>query len=322
MTTLFYRYSRLSILAVFLLVAAGLAAFFTLGRQEDPSLTERYGAITTVFPGASAERVEALITDPIERALLELSEVEELNSNSRSGVSIITLDIREDLTGAQVDQAWNRVREQINGVTPFLPEGTIAPDIDRFYTGAATLIVSLQWDSDTEPNTAILSRLARDLEDRLRNVSGTDETRIFGEVEEEIRVLVDPDALAPLGLTVDDVARLVASSDAKTPAGELRGEGVNLSIEIAGEFDSLDRIRSVAIAEDSNGGFVRLSDIADVEKGARTPVRSLAMVNGEQSVLVAAYLQPELRVDQWTERARSVVAGFAEETYGVAVRLC
>lgn len=319
MTTLFYRYSRLSVLAVLLLVAAGAAAFLTLGRQEDPSLTERYGAITTVFAGASAERVEALITDPLERALMELSEVEELNSVSRSGVSIIGLDIREDLTGAEVDQAWNRIREQVNGVTPTFPAGTIAPDIDRFYTGAATLIVALQWDDSSTPNMAILSRLAQDLEDRLRNVPGTDETQLFGEIEEEIRVIVDPDALAPLGLTISDVARLVASSDAKAPAGELRGEDVNLGIEIAGEFDSLDRIRSVTIAETPDGGFVRLSDIADIEKGARTPERSLAVVNGTRTVLVAAYLQPELRVDQWTSRARALVEDFAAETHGVSV---
>ena len=321
MTTLFYRYARLSVLAVFLLVAAGAAAFFTLGRQEDPSLTERYGSITTVFPGASAERVEALITEPIEQALLELSEVEDLKSNSRSGVSIITLDIAESLSPTEVDQAWNLIREQINSVTPFLPQGAVSPDIDRFYTGAATLIVSLEWGENDTPNMAILSRLAQDLEDRLRAVPGTDETQVFGEAEEEVRVLVDPDALAPLGLTINDVSRLVASADAKTPAGELRGEGVNLNIEVAGEFDSLDRIRSVVIAETDDGQFVRLSDIADVEKGAQTPPRSMSFNNGERAVLVAAYLQPELRVDQWTARARGVVEAFSGDTYGVDVEI-
>ena len=60
MSTIFVRYSRLTILAVILLVAAGMSAFFSLGRQEDPSLIERYGVVVTAFPGASAERVEAL----------------------------------------------------------------------------------------------------------------------------------------------------------------------------------------------------------------------------------------------------------------------
>ncbi len=69
MSTIFFRYSRLTILAIILLVAAGMGAFMSLGRQEEPSLVERYGLVVTAAPGASAERVEALITTPIEDAI-------------------------------------------------------------------------------------------------------------------------------------------------------------------------------------------------------------------------------------------------------------
>lgn len=269
MSTLFYRYSRLTALAVILLVAAGLGALMSLGRQEDPSLTERFGTIVTVFPGASAERVEALITEPLEDAIHELAEINETSSNSRSGISIISVQVREDLNPVEVDQAWTLVREQVESVRPQLPAGASAPDVNRQYIGAATMIVALSWDGRGEENMAILSRLAEDLEARLRNLSGTEETRVFGEVEEEIRVLADPDTLAALGLTIADLARLTASADAKAPAGEVRSDSVDLNVEIAGEFDSLDRIRSIALAEGPNGSFVRVGDVAEVEKGAR-----------------------------------------------------
>lgn len=319
MSTLFFRYARVTILAIILLVAAGLAAFFTLGRQEDPSLTQRYGNIVTVFPGASAERVEALITDPLEQAILELAEIDELESESRNGVSIIQISMREDLSPGEVDEGWTLVREQVDSVRPTLPSGASQPDVTRFYMGAATLVVGLTWPEGQEPNLAILSRLAEDLQDRLGNLSGTDETRVFGAPEEEIRVLVDPDAAAALGLSVGEVAQLVASADSKTPAGELRNGEVNLSVEIAGEFDSLDRIRSVPVAETPEGDFVRLADIADVEKGVRTPAATASFHNNRQSVIVAAYLQPELRVDAWSARAMEVVNAFAAETHGVDV---
>ncbi len=106
MSTLFFRYSRLTVLAVILLVAAGIGALLTLGRQEDPSLTERFGLVVTAFPGASAERVEALVTEPIENAIHELAEIEDTSSTSQSGVSVVHLQIREDLNATQVDQAW------------------------------------------------------------------------------------------------------------------------------------------------------------------------------------------------------------------------
>jgi multidrug efflux pump subunit AcrB len=319
MATIFYRYSRLSILAVLLLALAGTGALLTLGRQEDPSLTERFGVIVTSFPGASAERVEALITDPIEQSIRELPEIDEVTSTSRSGFSLININIREDLNAAEVDQAWTQIREQVDAVRPALPAEAGAPDVERSYLGAATLIVSLGWSAEGEPNLAILSRLARDLEDRLRNVSGTDQTEIYGIAQEEIRVLADPDALAALGLTVGELAGRISRADAKTPAGELRSDDVNLNVEIGGEFETLDRIRAVPVSETVNGDFVRLGDVADVERGIRTPAAAMAYFNGDRTVFVAGFLQPELRVDQWTGRARAAIAEFAAENPGISV---
>ena len=319
MSTLFYRYSRLTALAVILLVAAGFGALLSLGRQEDPSLTERFGLVVTAFPGASAERVEALVTEPLENAIHELAEINQTSSNSRSGVSVIQLQIREDLNETQVDQAWTQIREQVESVRPRLPQGVISPDVRRQYLGAATMIVSLTWGDSGEENLAILSRLATDLESQLRNMSGTEETAVYGEVEEEIRILADPDTLAALGLTMADLARLTASADSKSPAGELRAGGVDLNVEIAGEFDGLDRIRAIALGEGPDGEFIRVGDVADVEKGARSPVEALATTHGQRAVFVAAYLQPELRVDTWSASADAVVAEFAASVPGVQV---
>ncbi|WP_339749557.1 efflux RND transporter permease subunit [uncultured Maricaulis sp.] len=319
MSTIFFRYSRLTILAVILLVAAGLGAFMSLGRQEDPSLVERYGLVVTASPGASAERIEALITTPLEDAIHELAEIETTSSSSRSGISIIHLQIRDDLTATQVDQAWTQIREQVESVRPTLPLGTGAPDVRRQYLGAATMIVALSWGDQGDENLPILSRLATDLEGRLRNLSGTEETGIFGQVEEEIRIIADPDTLAALGLTVADLARLTASADSKAPAGELRANQVDLNVEIAGEFDSVDRIRAIALGQGPNGEFIRVGDVAEVEKGSRTPASAMAMTDGHRTVLVAAYLQPELRADLWSQDADAVVAEFAASVPGVQV---
>ena len=319
MSTLFVRYSRLTILAVILLVAAGMSAFLSLGRQEDPSLIERYGVVVTAFPGASAERVEALISEPLEQAIHELAEIEETKSTSRSGVSVVRLTIREDLDATEVEQTWTQIRERVESVRPLLPDGTSAPDVRRQYLGAATMIVSLSWGDAGDENLAILSRLAQDLANELGNLSGTDSTAVYGEIEEEVRVVADPDTLAALGLTVSDMAALISRADSKAPAGELRSGNVDLNVEIAGELTSLDRIRSISLGESENGDLVRVGDVAAVERGARAPVASMAVIDGQRSVLVAAYLQPELRVDQWSARADVVVEEFAASVAGVEI---
>lgn len=319
-STLFYRYPRLTVLALFLVVVSGLAALSVLGRQEDPSLIQRYGFVTAQFPGADASRVEALVVEPLERALLGLVEIDELNSEARANVGIVDVSLREDLDEDQVEQAWTLIRSQVAQAEAGMPDGVLPITVRQAYLGAATLIVSLKWPDDAAASFGALGRLARDLEDRLRNVSGTEETDIYGAPEEEIRVVLDPESAAALGLTTADVAAILARSDAKIPAGRLAGADIDLTVEVAGAFESLDRVRDVVIAE-TDDGFLRLGDIATVERAAADPPRTVTVRNGDATILVAAFLEPGLQVDQWDERAQAAVRAFIAANPGVEVEI-
>lgn len=321
MVSIFYRYPRLTILTLFLVVAAGLGSLATLGRQEDPSLIERFGTVVTYFPGASAERVEALITEPLEASIMELAEMDEVISTTRAGVSVINVAFREDLSESEVEQTWTKLSEQVTSVRPLLPENASAPKINRQYMGAATIVIGVSWASEGEPNLAIMTRLARDLEDRLQNMSGTEETEIFGEAQEEIRVEVDPEALAALGLTARDVADILADSDAKVPAGAITGRHIDLSVEVAGELDSLQRVRAVPIAQTPDGRFVSVGDVATVTKGVRSPASAVALYDDQRMIFLAAYLQPELQVEEWSNRAEALVDAFNAEVDGINVEV-
>ncbi|MFW6413339.1 MAG: efflux RND transporter permease subunit [Oceanicaulis sp.] len=144
MATLFFRFPRLTVLTLFLVVVAGAAALAVVGRQEDPSLTERFGNVIVPFPGADAARVEALVTDPIEAELMELVEVEEVQSISRANIALIDVSVREDLDMAEVEQAWTKIRDAVSSVAGRLPDGAGPAEVDRFYMGAATLMVALR----------------------------------------------------------------------------------------------------------------------------------------------------------------------------------
>jgi len=320
LSTLFYRFPRLTVLTLFLILVSGMAALLVLGRQEDPSLVKRYGLVIVQFPGADAARVEALVVEPIERELLELVEVDEINSASRANIGIIDVNVREDLSEAQVEQAWTLIRDQVAQAEAGLPDGVLPIEVRQAYLGAATLIVSLKWPDEAAASFGALGRLARDLEDRLRNVSGTEETDIYGAPEEEVRVVLDPESAAALGLTAADVASILARSDAKIPAGRLAGADLDLTVEVSGAFDSLDRVRDVPIAE-TDDGFLRLGDIATVTRAAADPPRSLAVLNGERTILVGAFLEPGLQVDQWDARAQAAVRDFIAANPGVEVEI-
>ncbi|MFW5661361.1 MAG: efflux RND transporter permease subunit, partial [Oceanicaulis sp.] len=319
MATLFFRFPRLTVLTLFLVVVAGAAALAVVGRQEDPSLTERFGNVIVPFPGADAARVEALVTDPIEAELMELVEVEEVQSISRANIALIDVSVREDLDMAEVEQAWTKIRDAVSSVAGRLPDGAGPAEVDRFYMGAATLMVALRW-REGEAGFGPLARLSNELADRLRAVDGTDETAIFGAPEEEVRVTIDPEASAALGLTPADVAVVLSRSDAKTPAGRLSGGALDMTVDVAGAFDGLDRLRGAAIAA-RDGRFVALGDIARIERAERSPPASRALLNGDRVILVAGYLEPGLQVSAWDARAQDAVAAFAAANPGVEVRI-
>ena len=312
MRTIFFRLPRLAILTMMVILIGGIGAMFSLGRQEDPTLIERYGFILTTLPGADAERMEALVTQPIEAALMELPEVDEIQSVSRPGVSQVSLQVREDLTEAEVDDAWTLIRQKVAFAESQFPAGTNTPEIHRQYVGAATLVVGLVWEGEGYPPLAVMRRMALDLQDRFQRLPGTELTDLFGVPAEEIRIVVDPEALSAAGLTVRQAASLVASADSKTPAGRLRSDGGNVGLEVGGEFENISRIRSVPLVQRSDGSEVRVSDVATVQKGFEDPPVRMALENGKRSIFVGAFISDDQRVDKWAATAQQVVHDFAQ----------
>ena len=313
MSELFYKNPRLAVLTVFLIIASGIGALLTLGRQEDPTLSERFALVITNYPGASAERVEALITNPLESAIKELFEVRETTSTSKSGVSIITVELKEEYRGTEVEPVWTQVREQLNKGALFLPAEASTPDLRRQRIGADTLILAFSMESGFEENIELIGRLARELELNFKNLPATEQTQIFGAVEPEIRVEADVDKLQALGLHMEQVAEILRSADAKTPAGQIRTGENQFALEISGELTGIERIREVPIREFADGTVTRLGDIAKVSKTYLQPVNSMAFRNGKRVVLFAAYITPNQRVDLWNKKALALVDEFREE---------
>ncbi|WP_370235818.1 efflux RND transporter permease subunit [Henriciella sp.] len=310
MRTLFYRLPRLSILVILIAIAGAIGSILTLGRQEDPTLVERFGYVLTTLPGADAERIEATVTDPIETAIRELPEIDEVQSVSRANVSQITVLIREDLTEAEVDDAWTLIRGKVEGARAALPDGANTPEVRRLYVGASTLLVGLVWEGQGDPELAVMARYARNLADRFQNLAGTEETDIFGLPKEEVRVVMDPEALASAGLSMSQAAQLITAADAKVPAGQLRGDSADIGLEVGGAFDGIARIRSVPLVQRPDGTALRVGDIAEVQKGIEDPATVMNFTDNKRSVLVAANIQPKQRVDLWAASARELVAEF------------
>lgn len=312
MRTLFFKLPRLTILAILVVLLGGAGALLTLGRQEDPTLVERFGIVLVTLPGADAERMEALVAEPLERALMELPEIKQVETSVRNGVVQVSLNIQEDLSAAEVDDAWTLIRQQAAKAEQSFPVGASNAEVTRLYVGASTMAVSLTWTGQGEPPLAVMRRLSLDLQNAFQRLNGTELTEAFGRPSEEVRVIVNGEALSAAGVSVASAANAIAAADAKAPAGRLRTEGGTIGVEVGGELDSIARVRAVPIIQTPSGSVLRVGDVASVIKGFEDPPTRMALENNQRAVIVAAYISPNQRVDVWANAARSLVDEFAK----------
>ncbi|MGF1681714.1 efflux RND transporter permease subunit [Photobacterium minamisatsumaniensis] len=303
--------TRLLILAVGLLVVAGLSAITTLPRAEDPVIHNRHASVITHFPGATAERVEALVTEKIETHLRQLDEVKRLSSNSRPGISVIRIELKDEVINSE--PVWSRARDKLSDVTSLLPQGTSTPELDDDHGYAFTMLTALTWQGDTQPDLLTLRRYAIELSNRLRVLSGTEFVDVYGLPDEEILVTLDPSAASALGRSAISLSQAIGQADAKNSAGELVNGSNRFSLEVSDSLDSLDRVRRVPVTIDDNGYLIRIEDIAKVERAAASPATELAFVDGKPTIIVASRMQPSLRVDQWTNRVKTLLDNYQHE---------
>lgn len=298
MIELFVKNGRLMALFIILLIVSGLASLHVLPRSEDPTMVNRAASVITKFPGASAERVEALITEKIEQKLRKLSEIDYLASTSRAEISVIQIKLKGEVVNS--DQVFSRIRDLLNDVTSELPDNAFTPFLEDERSFAFTQLVALNWLTDEQPDLLILGRYANELKSQLRLVANTDIVEIFGQNNEEILVELNQDYAALAGISLQQVSRAIATADVKIPAGKLVNKYNQMQIEISGALDSLDRIRKIPIISDQHSPLL-VGDVATVKRQIKSPASEIAIVNGKPALVVGTRMIQGVRVDLWTE---------------------
>ncbi|MEM1167459.1 MAG: efflux RND transporter permease subunit [Planctomycetota bacterium] len=320
LATLTLRNRHLLWLSIVIALVAGISTMLTIPRLEDPRIVNRGPLVLTTFPGASADRVEALVSEPIETALEEIDEIKTIESTSRSGISVISIELIDDIGAGENVALFSEIRDELADVERLLPDGAGTPQLDDQRDAVAfTLVAMVRAAGDAEASLGLLTRQAEHLADELRSVGGTELVRVYGEGTEEIRVTIRDEARALLGLTADEIASFIEQADAKASAGVVRGAGTDLLIEVSGELETVERIASIPIREGEAGRVLRLGDLAEITRTVRTPVEEIALADGERGVLVGARMGPGVQADAWSVRANAALDEFERSRSGVTV---
>jgi len=180
--TLFFRRGHLLVLSLVIILVAGYSALTNLPRLEDPRIDNRNVLILTPYPGASAERVEALVSDVLEDRLREIFEIKKLQSTSRAGISVISVELQDWIDNSTNEQLFSEIRDAIAEVSQQFPVGAGDPVLDEKRGATAfTVLFSVKPTFPETTSLTMVTRLANELADRLRNVGGTELVRTYGD---------------------------------------------------------------------------------------------------------------------------------------------
>jgi len=232
--TAVFRNGHLLALSIVIILVAGLSAIKSLPRLEDPRIDLRNATVLTSYPGASAERVEALVTDVIEDELRQLFEIKELQSTSKAGFSAISIELLDTVDNSNNQQVFAKIRDALSDAQQKFPQGANAPVLeDKRGATAFTLILSVSAAVPENTDMTFVGRMAQELADSLRNVAGTELVLVYGEPKEEITVNINAQQLAFAGMSLEQVSARIQSADPKLPAGILYNPTRDIRVQVA-----------------------------------------------------------------------------------------
>ncbi len=267
-----------------LVLVVGIAGYTKLGLDEFPNIDFPVIIVTTRLPGAAPEEIETDVTDKIEGAISTISGIDELNSRSSEGVSLVVITFALEKS---IDVAAQDVRDHINGILPELPRGIDLPIVSKVDPDAVpVLIVALRSQKPIREVTEIADKGVRR---QIESINGVGEVTIIGGRKRQVNVWLNPLALSARGLSAADVQRAVAAQNLTTPGGNLETGPSNLTLRVEGRVESPEAVGRIVVREVA-GHPVRIEDVARVEDGEEEE-RSYAEINDEQTVVLSVRKQ-------------------------------
>ena len=260
----FIRNKVISWMLSLIFLIGGVSAFFGLGRLEDPAFTIKDAMVVTSYPGATPQQVEEEVTYPLEKAIQQLTYVDEVNSISSRGLSQVTVTMKNNYGPDDLPQIWDELRRKVNDLKGQLPPGVNDPQvIDDFGDVYGILLAVTGEGYSYKELLDYIDYLRRELE----LVDGVSKVSVSGAQQEQVFIEISMKKISSLGLSPNTVFNLLSTQNVVSDAGAVRIGNEYIRIHPTGEFQNVEQLGDLILTEGGAQGLIYLKDVADVKRG-------------------------------------------------------
>ena len=279
-TDIFIRRPVLAVSISLLIIILGLQAISKLAVREYPKMTTTVIQVSTVYPGADANLIQAFVTSKIEEAVAQADNVDYMSSSSRPSSSSITVKMK---LNTDPNAALADVLAKVNSVRSELPSGIEDPTVTSSTGGSGIMYISFR--SNKLDASQVTDYIQRVVKPQFFTVEGVASVDIYGASEYALRIWLDPQKMAAQNLSATQVMSALSSNNVQTAAGNDNGFYVVYKNKVDTTTKSVEELGNLIVSSDGDK-LVRLRDVADVELN-KSSDNARAVANGSDSVVLA-----------------------------------
>ena len=294
---------RITFLLVGVMFVMGFIGLDKMAKAEFPDFTIRQGVVVAVYPGATAEEVEAQVARPLERYLFTYDEVKrkKTTSTSSDGMCTIMVELQEDVDNK--DEVWSKIRHGLNTFKQQLPHGVMAIAVNDDFGSTSAILMAIESEHRSYRE---LRKYSDDLADELRRIESVDNVNLYGETKEQLTIYIDRERLAAYGIGQMQLMQALNAAGMTTMSGSITGWQKDVPIHVKNTVNNEEEIENTIIFTDQNNHTVRVRDVAEVKREYDVS-ESYIEYNGHPCVILSLEMMEGNNIVQYGKDVQKVM---------------
>ncbi len=287
-------------------IAVGVTTFLNMARSEDPVIESPQFPIIVIYPGAGPEDLEELVVDPIEKVVYGLEDIKKIKTEIKDGsvVMVVDYNYEEDVT-----EKYQELVREINALRPDLPEEIYSIEVRRISPSDVSILQLALISENASKDD--LKKSADRLQEKLEKISELKKVEIHGLPDQIVRVQLDLEKIAALGIPINAILSSVQSEIVNIPGGQIEAGTKAFNVKTSGNYSSAEEVAETIIFS-MNGENIALKDVAEVRNDYDEETH-LTRINGYRSVFVTAALKEGNNISTVQEKYLPVLDEFQTE---------